>query len=106
MVWLDLATAAQAARGVHGSTYNKALASLKRFTLEQIAEMEEAAGFLQQSQGAILSYQSLQSCTCLLARIRSWVATCCSDVLEAALSKSVSFHISVESRQVPLSHDV
>lgn len=49
-----LAVGVQAARGVHGSTYNKALASLKSFTPEQVAEMEEAAGFLkQQSQGTV-----------------------------------------------------
>lgn len=48
----------QAARGVHGSTYNKALASLKSFTPEQTAEMEEAASFLMQSQGTLLCYHT------------------------------------------------
>lgn len=46
----------QAARGVHGSTYNKALASLKTFSPDQVAEMEEAAAFLKQPQGALLGY--------------------------------------------------
>lgn len=46
----------QAARGVHGSTYNKALASLKSFTPDQVAEMEEAAAFLTQSPGVLLSH--------------------------------------------------
>lgn len=45
---------AQAARGVHGSTYNKALASLKTFTPDQVAEMEDAAAYLKQPQGALL----------------------------------------------------
>ena len=52
-----LLCAAQASRGVHGSTYNKALASLKKFTPHQVAEMEEAAGLLKQLQGAPLSFQ-------------------------------------------------
>lgn len=45
----------QAARGVHGSTYNKALASLKSFTPEQVGEMEEAAGFLKRQSKGIVS---------------------------------------------------
>ncbi|KAL3144289.1 hypothetical protein ABBQ32_004053 [Trebouxia sp. C0010 RCD-2024] len=44
--------AIEAARGVHGSTYNKALASLKTFTPDQVAEMEDAAAYLKQPQGA------------------------------------------------------
>lgn len=41
----------QASRGVHGSTYTKALASLKAHTSQQLAEMEEAASALSQSKG-------------------------------------------------------
>nr|QIG37617.1 sulfotransferase-like protein [Trebouxia lynnae] len=44
--------AIEASRGVHGSTYNKALASLKKFTPHQVAEMEEAASLLKQLQGS------------------------------------------------------
>ena len=58
----------QAARGVHGSTYNKALASLKSFTPEQVTEMEEAATFLKQLQGALLCYLLFE---CLLVSMRS-----------------------------------
>ena len=52
-----MTTGVQAARGVHGSTYNKALASLKTFTPDQVAEMEEAAAYLKQPQGVLLCYQ-------------------------------------------------
>lgn len=41
----------QASKGVHGSTYTKALASLKRYGPEQIADMEEASNFLAQAAG-------------------------------------------------------
>ena len=79
----------QAARGVYGSTYNKALASLKSFTPEQVVEMEEAADFLKQSQGALL---------CL-----SFVCTVASqhEVLLDAGSQSFSGK-SVKSKSVPL----
>ena len=41
----------QASRGMHGSTYTKALASLKSFTPDQMAEMQEAASYLAEAQG-------------------------------------------------------
>lgn len=44
----------QASRGVHGSTYTKAMASLKTFTPEQLAEMQQAASYLSRAQGGLL----------------------------------------------------
>ena len=47
----------QASRGLHGSTYTKALASLKSFTPEQMAEMQEAASYLAEVQGMQLALE-------------------------------------------------
>lgn len=44
----------QASRGLHGSTYTKALASLKTFPPERLAEMQQAAAYLARAQGLLL----------------------------------------------------
>ena len=41
----------QASRGIHGSTYTKAFASLKSYTPELMAEMEHASRALGESSG-------------------------------------------------------
>ena len=46
----------QASRSMHGSTYTKSLASLKTFTPEQMAEMQEAASCLANSQSLPLYF--------------------------------------------------
>jgi len=53
----------QASRGLHGSTYTKALASLKTVTPDQLAEMEQAASFLAHVSG-LLCWRSVNSANC------------------------------------------
>jgi hypothetical protein len=49
----------QASRGLHGSTYTKALASLKTVTPDQLAEMQQAASFLARASSGLLRWHPL-----------------------------------------------
>ena len=92
--------AVQASRGVYGSTYSKALASLKSFTADQIGEMEEAAAFLQLSSGdtfICVSRMTLTACpgNCKLMRM------CDCMCLRTAESTTAN----AQSSSIRLSHD-
>ena len=55
----------QASRGLHGSTYTKALASLKTVTPDQLAEMQQAASFLAHASG-LLRWHPLTAADCIV----------------------------------------
>ncbi len=58
----------QASRGLHGSTYTKALASLKTVTPDQLAEMQQAASFLARASG-LLRWHPLSSADCIVTLV-------------------------------------
>lgn len=67
----------QASRGLHGSTYTKALASLKTVTPDQLAEMQQAASFLARAASGVLRWHPVISADCtvnmrLVAKLPAW----------------------------------
>ncbi len=54
----------QASHGLHGSTYTKALASLKTVTPDQLAEMQQAASFLARASSGLLRWHPLNLGNC------------------------------------------
>ena len=67
----------QASRGLHGSTYTKALASLKTVTPDQLAEMQQAVSFLSRASSGLLRWHPLNVANCtvntvLAAEFSAW----------------------------------
>ncbi len=76
----------QASRGLHGSTYTKALASLKTVTPDQLAEMQQAASFLARASSGLLRWHPVLSAHCTVITVLAAHSTTWCSCVESLLT--------------------